>query len=142
MPRLPVSMVKFLIKNAVLGVHWWKTPRFFPIRRCVYLLWRKYFSESTLLFLAVFSVQKTGCTPGRPPWLSDKSKGMFGFWTSWKIHFFNDFIFPNLSILKLFFIHMTLRISIHRFTLQFKHKCTYLFATNLIIKQYTMQEQS
>ena len=34
------------------------------------------------LFLEVYSVQKTGCTPGRPQWLADKSEGMSGFWTS------------------------------------------------------------
>ena len=34
------------------------------------------------LFLEVCSVLITGYTPGRPPWLVDKSKEMFAFWIS------------------------------------------------------------
>ena len=54
MPRLRVSMGKFRIENAVLGVPRWKTVKFFPIRPFAYLLQLKcffewpYFQKSTL----------------------------------------------------------------------------------------------
>ena len=60
------------------------------------------------LFLEVYSVQKTGWMPGRPPWLADKSKEMFVFWTTSNIHFFNDFKLSNLFTLKfIFYSHDT-----------------------------------
>ena len=40
------------------------------------------------LFLEIYSALKTGCSPGRPLWLVDKSKEMIGFWTHQNIHFF------------------------------------------------------
>ena len=50
------------------------------------------------LSVEAYSVLKIGCTPGRPPWLADKSKETFGYWNSKNIHFFNDFIISNVSI--------------------------------------------
>ena len=33
------------------------------------------------LFLEIYSILKTGCSPGRPLWLADTSKEMFRFST-------------------------------------------------------------
>ena len=102
MPRLRVSMGKFLIKNAVLGEPRWKTPNFFSHESfCLFVVAEMFLGVA--LFLEVYSVVKTGCTPGRPPWLDDKSNEMFGFWTGWNIHFFSDFMLSNLSTLKFIF---------------------------------------
>ena len=56
------------------------TTIFFSKAFCLFAVAKMFFRVT--LFLEVFSVQKTGCTPGRSSWLADKSKDMFGFWTS------------------------------------------------------------
>ena len=95
-PDYGYSWVNFSLKMQFQEYLSEKTPDFFPIRPFVCLLQLKCFLEQKSRSIEVFSVQKTGCMPGRPPWLADKSKEMFGFWTSQNIHFFNDFKLSNL----------------------------------------------
>ena len=116
MLRLWVSMGKFLLKNPVLGVPTWKNPQHFPHKAFCLFVAGKMFLE-VALFLETYSVLKTRCTLGRPPWLADKGN----------FHSFNDFILSKLTI-KAYF----------SFTLHLE----YLFATSLKNKQYTRQQQS
>ena len=116
MLRLWVSMGKFLLKNPVLGVPTWKKPQHFPHKAFCLFVAAKMFLE-VALFLETYSVLKTRCTLGRPPWLADKGN----------FHSFNDFILSKLTI-KAYF----------SFTLHLE----YLFATSLKNKQYTRQQQS
>ena len=93
------------------------------------------FSEA-VLFLETYSVLKTpGHFPGWPPWLADKGK-------VWVLNQLEHSLFQGflgfLTLKSLFFIHMTPRID--DYLLHFKHKCTYLFATNLKNKHYARQE--
>ena len=78
MPRLRVSMGKFLIENAVLGVPRRRKAQTFP-PFCLFVVAEMFLGVA--LSLEAYSVLKIGCMPGRPPWLADKSKEMFGFWT-------------------------------------------------------------
>ena len=81
MPRLRVSMGKFLIENAVLGVPRRKKTQIFPHKAfCLFVVAEMFLGVA--LSLEAYSVLKIGCTPGRPPWLADKSKETFEFWTS------------------------------------------------------------
>ena len=128
MPRLQISMGKCLIKNAILGVSRWKAPKFYPHKSfCLFALAEMFLWVA--LFLEVYSVLKTGCMPGWPAWLADKSKEMFGFWI-------------RSLCFKVYFLFIWHQEFPYTDLLQFKHKCTYLFATNLTNKQYTKQEQS
>ena len=55
-----------------------KNTQFLPYKAfCLSVVAEMFFGVA--LFLEVYSALKTGCTPGRPPWLADKSKEIFKF---------------------------------------------------------------
>ena len=71
MPRLGVSMGKFFIRNAVLGVPRWKNPQVFPHEvLCLYVVAEMFLKMA--LYLETYSVVKTGCAPGWPAWVADQ----------------------------------------------------------------------
>ena len=129
MPKLQGTAGKFLIKNAVLGVPRWKRPKLVSIRSLVFVVAEMFLEVA--LFLETSYVLKNVWVhmwfTSWLTWLADKSN----FWT----FTLSAVSYSYISLFEsLIFIHMTPRISI-KGLVQFKHKCTCLFATNLKNKQ-------
>ena len=146
MPRLRRSMGKFLIKNAVLGVARWKN-LCLSTWDLLFVCCSWYVSRSGLSsifsrqrrFLEIYSVLKK-C------WLHTWSTTMIN-WQTKCLGFgpARTFTFSIFHIFKLLYFKAYVLFTWHLESpstdlLQFKHKCTYLFATNSKNKQYNRQE--